>query len=190
MAKPGRSIAYADKSSAEVGDAISFALDDTNWTENPTSFEVNLAPPGFTLVGGTLGPNSAVSLGGVAGCKMLYNIFVRGKNAEGFGLWFPLQWTVSTAEATARTLFGLPLEWPATPQQAAGGSPSVIFTHRTGQSPSGARGIMYVNDIDVDGTAAKYNDSFRGLQLLSNGVGAVYLKASDPGWEVIHDTNG
>lgn len=182
MAKPGRSSDYADQSSAEVGDAISFALDDSNWTENPTEFEVNVLPPGFTFAAG--------SLGGIAGCKMLYIIFVRGINAEGAGEWFPLEWTVSTAGVTGRTLYGLPVEWPATPQHAAAGGAIVLFVVRTGRSPSGPIGVFYVNDIAIDGSAARYGDAFRGFQILASGVGATFLRASNPGWELIIDTNG
>lgn len=183
MAVPGRSLAYANQASAEVGDAIDFDLDDGNWTESPTSFEVALRPPGFLEdVPGTLN--------GVAGCKMLYIIFVRGINSEGVGEWFPLQWTVSTVATTARTLYGLPIAWPATPQHAAAAGAMVIRVARPGQAAYGAVGIFYVNDIDVDGTADRYGDSFRGFQILANGVGATFIRASVPGWEITIDTNG
>ena len=191
MAKPGRTGAYANQASAEVGDAIAFVLDDGNWTESPTFFEVNIAPPGFTRVAPTPGfPLSAASLGGIAGCKMLYIIFVRGVNAEGAGDWFPLQWTVSTVATTARTLYGLPVDWPATPQHVMGGGAMVLYVKRPGSSPVGPIGVFYVNDIALDGSATLYGAAFKGFQILANGVGATFLRASDPGWEVIIDTNG
>lgn len=188
MAKPGRSLAYANQASADVGDAISFALDDGNWTGSPKSFEVNVMPPGFLPLDGLLPLGG--SLTGVAGCKMLYILFVRGINAEGAGDWFPLQWTVASVATTARTLYGLPIEWPATPQHAAGGGAIIIRVARPGQSAHGAIGVFSVNDIRIDGTADRYGDAFRGFQILANGVGATFLKASDPGWEIIIDTNG
>ncbi len=184
MAKPGRSGAYANQSSAEVGNAVSFALDDSNWTESPKSFEVNVLPPGFTI------DAAGLNLGGVAGCKMLYILFVRGINAEGAGEWFPLQWIVSTAEVTGRTLYGLPIDWPATPQHALGAGAIVIRAVRPGQIAAGASGALYVNDIGIDGTSDIYTEDFRSSQILANGVGATFLRASVPGWEIIIDTNG
>lgn len=189
MATPGRSPAYADQSTANVGVAISFALDDGNWTESPKSFEVNILPPGFTRTGDTLD--------GLSGCQMVYFIFVRGINSEGAGDWFPLKWTVSSIDATGRTLYGLPLAWPATPQHPAAGPPISILEVRSGAGEQGSPiGVMFVNDIgfsngiEIDGTAARYGDGFKGLQLISNSVGDTFLKASHPGWEVIIDTNG
>ena len=181
MAVPGRSLAYADQASADVGDAIAFALDDGNWTESPTDFEVNKLPPGFTQV--------AQALAGVAGCKMDYTIFVRGINSDGFGAWFPLRWVVSSIASTGRTLLGLPLEWPAAPQHPGGGTSAVIDVILAGLNP-GLVGSMMLNDIEIDGTATTYTTRIQGEQFLLNGVGDTFLKASDPGWILILDING
>jgi len=184
MAKPGRTGAYANQSSAEVGDPIAFNLDDGNWTDSPTEFEVDTLPPGFTTNG--------QSLAGAAGCKMVYIIFVRGVNAEGFGDWFPLQWIVSTASATARTLYGLPVAWPALPQHPLG-TPAVVYIKRAtlgGAQSSSGSGVLIVNDIAIDESASPYDASFLRSQLLLNGVGNTFLRATVPGWEIIIDTNG
>ena len=179
MAKPGRSLAYADQASADIDDVIAFALDDGNWTESPTSFEVNKLPPGFTQV--------AQALAGVAGCKMDYTLFVRGINSDGAGDWFPLRWVVSSIASTGRTLFGLPLEWPGVAQHPAGGN-ATIDVVLAGHNP-GPVGSMSLNDIEIDGTATKYTSRIQGEQFLLNGVGDTFLKASDPGWVVILDIN-
>lgn len=179
MPVPGRSLAYADQASADVNDAIAFALDDGNWTESPTSFEVNLLPPGFTQV--------AQALAGVAGCKMDYAIFVRGVNSDGFGDYFPLRWVVSSIASTGRTLLGLPLEWPVVAQHPLGGN-ATIDVFLAGHNP-GLVGSMSLNDIAIDGTATNYTERIQGEQFLLNGVGDTFLKASDPGWVVLLDIN-
>ena len=180
MAVPGRSLVYADQASADVGDAIAFALDDGNWTESPTSFEVNKLPPGFTQV--------AQALAGIAGCQMDYTLFVRGINSDGFGEWFPLRWVVTSVAVTGRTLLGLPLEWPGTAQHPSGGN-AIIDVILAGLNP-GLFGSMKLNDIAIDGTATTYTTQIQGCQFLLNGVGDTFLKASHPGWVVILDTNG
>ena len=180
MAVPGRSLAYVGQTSADVGDVISFALDDGNWTGSPDSFEVNKLPPGFTVAAG--------SLGGVAGCKMDYTLFVRGTNSEGTGEWWPLGWVVSSVASTGRTLFGLPLEWPAAPQHAGGGTRAVIDVISAGKNP-GPFGSMLINDDAIDGTATAYTTGIQGEQFLVSDVGDTFLKASDPGWTVIIDIN-
>ena len=181
MALPGRSLAYADQASADVGDAIAFALDDGNWTESPTSFEVAKLPPGFIQV--------VQALAGVAGCKMDYTLFVRGANSDGVGDWFPLRWVVASIAPTGRTLLGLPLEWPAAPQHPGGGTKATIDVVLAGHNP-GKVGSMSLNDIEVDGTATNYTERIQDEQFLLNGVGDTFLKASDPGWVVILDING
>lgn len=194
MAVPERSIAYVGQSDIDLGLPVAFALDDGNWTESPTVFEVSTLPPGFTIDGA--GPREGLNLGGQTECKMVYTIFVRGVNAEGAGDFFPLQWDVASVAVTGRTLHGLPLVWPAAPQIPLGGGPSVIFLQLPGVSPSGPAGLLYVNDIgldggiSVDGTASKYGPAFKGLQLLPNGIANTFLRATKPGWEVIIDTNG
>jgi len=181
MALPGRSLAYADQASANVGDAIAFALDDSNWTESPTGFQVNKLPPGFTQV--------AQALAGVAGCKMDYTLFVRGINSDGAGDWFPLRWVVSSVASTGRTLLGLPLVWPAAPQHPGLGVSAVVDVVLAGHDP-GPIGSMSLNDIAIDGTATNYTSRIQGEQFLLNGVGDTFFKASDPGWLVILDING
>ncbi len=189
MAKPGRSIPYADEDDPDLETAVAFVLDDGNWTESPTRFEVNILPPGFTI------DADGLNLGGQTECQMIYTIFVRGINSEGFGDWFPLQWDVVSVTPTGRTLHGLPLVWPAVAQHLSG-TPAVIFVQRPGLTPSGFGGLLYVNDIgidgnvSVDGTASKYGPDFKSLQLLPSGTADTFLRATLPGWEVIIDVNG
>lgn len=178
MAVPGRSLAYADQSTVGVGTAIAFALDDGNWTNSPTSFKINRLPPSFTTDG--------QDLGGVSGCRMVYTLFVRGVNSEGFGAWFPLKWSV-TAAGTGRILYGVPVAWPGAAQHALG-SAATIFVQAHGRRPTS--GLFYINEVAIDGTSSKYGPDFVGYQILINGVANTFFRATEPGWEIILDTNG
>ena len=188
MAVPGRSIDYVDQSSTDVGEAVAFALDDGNWTENPTSFEVAKLPPDFTLTDG-------LNLGGVTECHMEYTIFVRGVNTEGAGEFLPLRWTVASIASTNRTLYGIPLVYPATPQIPAATAASVIL-QAAGLNPpapglpvAGPVGKLLVNDIAVNGTAARYGFEFLNKQLVVSAAGASFFRATNPGFEITIDTN-
>ena len=191
MARPGRSQAYADQSDTEVGDPVAFVLDDSFWTESPTAFQVNKLPPSFTL------DAAGLNLGGETGCQMDYTLFVRGVNSEGPGDWFPLRWTVATTAATEVTLYGLPVEWPATPQIASGTAASVLivtpglgtFGGAQGKQGAGAVGQVYVNDIAIDGTSQKYGSEMQNRQLIVSAGGASFFRATDPGWEILVDLN-
>lgn len=181
MAVPGRTGAYVAQSSTDVGEAIAYGLNDAQWTNNPTSFEVNRLPSGFTTDG--------QSLGGVAGCKMLYTLFIRGVNADGRSEWVPLLWTVpAVAEPSERTLIGVPMDWPATAQSLSGQA-AVILVIGPGKGLATGPGLLYVNDGGVDGNATKYGPSFRGNQLILNGAADTFFRADAPGWEIIRDEN-
>lgn len=197
MAVPSRSQPYTPQTSDEVGDAVSFDVNDGAWTENPTQFEINFLPPGFTFDG-------TQNLGGEAGCKMLYIIFVRALNADGLSDWKPLQWTVSTVETTGRTLYGLPTVWPSSPQHPSG-STAVLEVKLAGVAVSpftpsrsegisegvaGSRGSLFMNDIaNVNGTSRVFTQSIQGVDIIVSGDGDTFLRASAPGWEVVIDVN-
>ena len=188
MAVPGRSIAYVDQSSTDVGEAVAFALDDGNWTESPTSFEVVRLPPDFTLTDG-------LNLGGVTECKMDYTIFVRGVNTEGAGEFLPLRWTVPSIATTGRTLYGLPTVYPVTAQIPALTAASVIL-QAAGLSPpapglkrAGPVGKCLVNDIAVNGTAARYGFEFLNKQIINSTNPPGFFRATHPGFEITIDTN-
>ncbi len=184
MAVPGRSGAYVAQID-DIGDAISFDLDDTKWTNNPTSFEVNTLPPGFTFDGDQ-------TLEGTQTTKMVYTLFIRASNADGSSAWVPLLWTVNvTIEVTFRTLYGLSLAWTEL-HPIAGGDAVVDILRGTlrGRQTPGGSGLLLTNDIGNDGTAARYDSSRVDTQLLLDGVAASFFRATEPGWEIVIDTLG
>jgi len=179
MAPPIHTIPYIPQVST-FNDPVNFDIS-VNWT-GADFFEVNTLPPGFTFDGD-------VNLGGIANTQMSYFIFIRAGNDDGLSDWQPLLWTIAAgAGATKRTLYGLSLDYQLLNPL---GTAAVIFIKtatKTGRQSTWNAGVMFINDIEDDGNAAKYDASFVNSQIILDGGSDTQIRATEPGWEIIIDT--
>lgn len=173
MAVPTLDIPYTPQVYT-VLDAISLDIS-TNWS-NATSFDVASVPPDTSYVAAT------TTIAGTASTQMVYTVYIRGRNSDGAAAWAPLLLT-TTGQTTERTLYGLSQNWALV---HSAGSTAVIYIKQATKNVPGT-GVMLINDIDNDGNASTNPPSALFSQIVLNGGSATWLRATQPGWEVIID---
>ena len=123
---------------------------------------------------------------------MVYFVYVRARNADGFSSWEPIKWTVDigASEDTTRILYGLSFEFQ---NLNLAGIPATLFFKQAtlkGRSSPGGAGAMLISDIAQDGNSARYDATYLNTQILLGGATDSFIRATEPGWEIIIDTAG
>lgn len=173
MAIPILTVPYTPQAYT-VLDAISLDIS-TNWS-NATFFDIASLPPDTSYVEAT------TTITGTASTQMVYTVYIRGGNSDGVAAWAPLLLT-TTGQITERTLYGLSQDWALV---HSAGSTAVIYIKQATTTRPGS-GVMLINDIDNDGNASTNPPSALFSQIVLNGGSATWLRATQPGWEIIID---